>query len=442
MLAPTPLTLRQFEQFDVNRNGSIEISELEQLLRGASPEDHQIHVDRSHTPGSGAEDADGNRITAICNEFGYPNQPTIDEFQRQQQQPAYMTLQDARVEAMLHHALPIPARSGPKKLTHWGAPTPRPAGQLHPTAQPARPRPHFPAGAKAQPLELGPPALGGHSGGSATSSRWQRQAQRHWELWERRQRDEDRRKQQEFYNRRPWHSETYWPPGPSTIGESYYQGRETMYFGYQPRQTLLHCQWHQMQLDKNARLSPARRAKQVTSSINSKHKPPRPQPPYVHMPPYAPGPQVFAQRKTGLLPDSHERKKLEARQASLAEQTVAEAGKETIAHRQHEPSMPIPRALLDMRARASRLDQRAWYPSAAPSEDQLPLYPPAPTAIAPAAAASEKMRPASTGTHLPSVALPPYSSSSLSAPFHSADHQQKPATSTGHSRSQKLPERA
>jgi len=50
---------------------------------------------------------DGSRIAAMVEEFGYPSLPDMKEFMENATTPTYMAMDEAKVECMLHRAMPL-----------------------------------------------------------------------------------------------------------------------------------------------------------------------------------------------------------------------------------------------------------------------------------------------------------------------------------------------
>uniref|UniRef100_A0A6U7CIF5 EF-hand domain-containing protein n=1 Tax=Haptolina brevifila TaxID=156173 RepID=A0A6U7CIF5_9EUKA len=95
-----------FDAFDLDKSGFIEISELEKILRDKSKD---IWADHTLTPSkqtklvsAPATEKRQSRILELCDKLGYPEQMSIDEYLQTQSKLDYMTLQDARVEIVLH----------------------------------------------------------------------------------------------------------------------------------------------------------------------------------------------------------------------------------------------------------------------------------------------------------------------------------------------------
>jgi len=229
----------------------------------------------------------------------------------------------------------------------------------------------------------------------------------------------------EFFARRPWHSETYWP-----IGGPH---------GHQAQQTLHHLQWHEQQLQSMAR-SPRSRAAAVIRNIQSSLSPPLSQPPHLRQLPLPRAPPQLAPQHSGGRPsDMQEHRALEALAASVAERVTGEASKQMIGRHLPSTAMPIPKALLHCSALAHKLDQRAWTHTESPHITPASLSP---------VVGTEKLPPTDkppSASQLTAVSLPPTPASKALRPplptFQSANHQ-KPATSPGFARSMRRPTHA
>ena len=244
-----------FSMFDTDDSGELDFEELDRILRVSSRTDvwmdHSLAPTETETspqrwlthPGG----KDKSRVLQLCDALGYPEYMSIQNYLTMEEgklrkrnlsydDTHYISISEARVDYLLHQRLPLPPKRTFKAPTHAGPPTPRPPPGTAPlTRQPRRCRPIVPPSPRPR-LDLGSP-----------TERWKEQMQVHWQRWEGQQEQKFASEERQFFTRRPWHAETYWPINNRT-------------------QSSLGVRWHEHQL-KLAALSPREQAKEARKAL-------------------------------------------------------------------------------------------------------------------------------------------------------------------------------
>ena len=127
--APVKVIDHLFDAFDLDGSGEIEFRELEKILLKKTDifidkelqKEEELSQRREAARASAALDTaraakkHGSRIAAMVEEFGYPSLPDLKEFMGNATSPTYMGMDEAKVECMLHRAMPLRHADPPKE---------------------------------------------------------------------------------------------------------------------------------------------------------------------------------------------------------------------------------------------------------------------------------------------------------------------------------------